>query len=127
MANAGAAIGFFLLGWTIFTAYMTVAAFRVSGTVAAVFVTLLATFILLTTGAYTGAPRDQPAWRLPRPPHRSTSLVRALCWNHQHHFQHNGAYRVLLPEGMTRLSSGFLAGDGIRLRAAEMEADRGTG
>lgn len=55
MADAGAAIGLFLLGWTIFTAYMTVASVRVSGTVAAVFVTLLATFILLTTGAYTGA------------------------------------------------------------------------
>lgn len=54
-ADAGAATGLFLLAWTIFTAYMTVASVRVSGTVAAVFVTLLATFILLTTGAYTGA------------------------------------------------------------------------
>jgi succinate-acetate transporter protein len=55
-ADTGAATGFFLLAWTIFTAYMTVASIRVSGTMAAVFVTLLTTFILLTTGAYTGAP-----------------------------------------------------------------------
>jgi succinate-acetate transporter protein len=55
-ADAGAATGLFLLAWTIFTFCMTVASIRVSGTMAAVFVTLLATFILLTTGAYTGAP-----------------------------------------------------------------------
>jgi succinate-acetate transporter protein len=54
-ADAGAATGLFLLAWAIFTAYLTVASFRVSGTVAAVFVTLLATFIMLTIGAYTGA------------------------------------------------------------------------
>src|SRR3954451_9816011 len=48
--DAGAATGLFLLGWTIFTAYMTVASVRVSGAVAAVFVALLATFILLTIG-----------------------------------------------------------------------------
>jgi succinate-acetate transporter protein len=53
--DAGAATGLFLLGWTIFTAYMTVASVRVSGAVAAVFVALLATFILLTIGAYSGA------------------------------------------------------------------------
>src|SRR5947209_1348207 len=54
-ADAGAATGLFLLAWAIFTAYLTVASFRVSGTVAAVFVTLLANFIMLTIGAYTGA------------------------------------------------------------------------
>jgi uncharacterized protein len=54
-ADAGAATGLFLLAWTIFTAYMTVASIRVSGAVAAVFVLLLVTFILLTIGVYSGA------------------------------------------------------------------------
>jgi succinate-acetate transporter protein len=45
----------FLLAWTIFTAYMTVASVRVSGAVAAVLIALLATFVLLTIGAYSGA------------------------------------------------------------------------
>jgi uncharacterized protein len=53
-AAAASATGLFLLAWTIFTAYMTVASLRVSGVVAAVFVTLLATFIFLTIGAYSG-------------------------------------------------------------------------
>jgi succinate-acetate transporter protein len=46
------ATGVFLLCWTIFTFYMTIASFRVSGAVVAVFVLLLATFILLTVGAF---------------------------------------------------------------------------
>ncbi len=46
------AVGVFLLGWTIFTAYMTIASFRVSGAVVAVFVLLTATFVLLTIGAF---------------------------------------------------------------------------
>ncbi len=46
------AAGVFLLGWTIFTAYMTIASFRVSGAVVAVFVLLTATFVLLTIGAF---------------------------------------------------------------------------
>lgn len=45
-------VGVFLLGWTIFTAYMTVASFRVSGAVALVFVLLTITFVLLTIGAF---------------------------------------------------------------------------
>jgi succinate-acetate transporter protein len=53
--EAGAATGLFLLAWTIFTAYMTVASTRVSKAVAAVFVALLMTFILLTIGTYSGA------------------------------------------------------------------------
>jgi succinate-acetate transporter protein len=51
-SNAPAAVGVFLLGWTIFTAYMTVASFRVSGAVVAVFVLLTVTFVLLTIGAF---------------------------------------------------------------------------
>lgn len=54
-ATTASATGLFLLSWTIFTAYLTVASLRVSGTVAAVFVVLLATFIFLTVGAYSGA------------------------------------------------------------------------
>jgi succinate-acetate transporter protein len=46
------ALGLFLLGWTIFTAYMTIAALRVSGAVLAVFVSLTITFILLTIGKF---------------------------------------------------------------------------
>jgi succinate-acetate transporter protein len=41
-------LGVFALGWLIFTAYMTVASFRVSGAVALVFVLLTVTFLLLT-------------------------------------------------------------------------------
>lgn len=44
--------GTFFIGWTIFTAYMTIAAMRVSGAVLLVFVLLTATFVLLTIGAF---------------------------------------------------------------------------
>ena len=53
-AATASATGLFLLAWTIFTAYMTVASLRVSGLIAAVFVPLLATFISLTIGTYSG-------------------------------------------------------------------------
>jgi succinate-acetate transporter protein len=46
------ALGLFLLSWTIFTAYMTIAALRVSGAVLAVFVALTITFVLLTIGKF---------------------------------------------------------------------------
>jgi succinate-acetate transporter protein len=45
------ATGLFLLAWAIFTAYMTIASMRVSGAVMMVFITLTATFVLLTIGA----------------------------------------------------------------------------
>lgn len=51
-SDAPVAVGVFLLGWTIFTFYMTIASFRVSGAVATVFVLLLITFVLLTIGAF---------------------------------------------------------------------------
>ncbi len=51
-ANGNEILGTFLLGWTIFTAYMSVAAMRVSGAVLAVFVLLTVTFLLLTIGAF---------------------------------------------------------------------------
>jgi len=46
------ATGVFLLAWTIFTAYMTVAAMRTTGAVLAVFVALTITFLILTIGAF---------------------------------------------------------------------------
>jgi succinate-acetate transporter protein len=49
--NAGHAVGVYLWAWAIFTAYMTVAALRVSGAVLLVFALLTATFILLAIGA----------------------------------------------------------------------------
>src|ERR1017187_10122639 len=50
--DAPVAVGVFLLGWTIFTFYMTIPSFRVSGAVATVFVLLTITFVLLTVGAF---------------------------------------------------------------------------
>jgi len=46
------ATGVFLLAWTIFTAYMAVAATRTTAAVLAVFVTLDLTFLFLTIGAF---------------------------------------------------------------------------
>lgn len=51
--SAVKAIAYYLLGWTIFTGYMMLASFRVSGAVAGVFVTLFVTFALLTVGGFT--------------------------------------------------------------------------
>jgi succinate-acetate transporter protein len=51
-ADVPVAVGVFLLGWTIFTAYMTIPSLRVSAAVAAVFVLLTVTFVLLTIGAF---------------------------------------------------------------------------
>jgi len=45
-----AAIGLFLLGWTIFTALLTIGAFRINGALALTFTVLLLTFIALTYG-----------------------------------------------------------------------------
>lgn len=54
-ASATSATGIFLLAWTIFTAYMTIAAVRTSAAVFAVFVALTATFVTLTVATYTGS------------------------------------------------------------------------
>jgi succinate-acetate transporter protein len=51
-ADAPQAVGVFLLGWTIFTFYMVLPSLRVSAAVAAVFVLLTITFVLLTIGAF---------------------------------------------------------------------------
>jgi hypothetical protein len=47
------AVGTYLLAWTIFTFYMWIASLRLNGALIAVFTFLLATFGLLTVGAYT--------------------------------------------------------------------------
>jgi succinate-acetate transporter protein len=59
--NAGHAVGVYLWGWAIFTAYMTIAALRVSGAVLLVFVLLTVTFILLAVGA-TGPHMNVQHW-----------------------------------------------------------------
>ncbi len=47
-------VGSFLLAWTIFTAYMAIAAVKTNGAILAVFVALTLTFVALTVGAYSG-------------------------------------------------------------------------
>jgi len=47
-------VGLYLLGWTIFTAYMTVASFKTSGAVLAVFSLLTLAFLFLSIGAFGG-------------------------------------------------------------------------
>jgi len=47
-------LGVFVLGWLIFTAYMTIASLRVSGAVVVVFVLLTVTFLFLTIGQFKG-------------------------------------------------------------------------
>jgi uncharacterized protein len=59
--NAGHAVGLYLWGWAIFTAYMTVAAMRTSGAVLLVFALLTATFVLLAIGE-TGAHETVSHW-----------------------------------------------------------------
>ena len=53
--QVGTATGLYLLAWTIFTAYMTIAAMRTSGAVLAVFSALTLTFVFLTIGAFAGS------------------------------------------------------------------------
>jgi succinate-acetate transporter protein len=50
VATAYRAVGTYLLAWTIFTFMLTIVAIRTNGAFLAVFVTLLATFVLLTVG-----------------------------------------------------------------------------
>lgn len=53
-AAGAAGVGAFLLAWTIFTAYMTIAAVKTNGAILAVFVALTLAFIALTIGAFSG-------------------------------------------------------------------------
>jgi succinate-acetate transporter protein len=54
--SAHQAVGLYLLAWTIFTAYMTIASFRVNGVVFAVFSVLTLTFLALTIGEFASSP-----------------------------------------------------------------------
>jgi uncharacterized protein len=51
-ADAAVVVGTFLMGWTIFTAYMTVATFKLNGALVVVFFLLTLTFVALTIGAF---------------------------------------------------------------------------
>jgi succinate-acetate transporter protein len=52
--SVSAGVGTFLLGWTIFTALMLIATFRISGALIAVFALLFLTFLALTIGWLSG-------------------------------------------------------------------------
>jgi succinate-acetate transporter protein len=54
-ADAAKGVGLYLLAWGIFTAYMSVAASRVSGAVLTVFVLLTATYLVLAWGEFAGS------------------------------------------------------------------------
>ena len=54
-ADAGHAVGLYLIAWGIFTTYMWIASFRVSVAVNVVFLLLAATFIVLGIGESTDA------------------------------------------------------------------------
>jgi hypothetical protein len=51
-------LGTYLIAWGIFTTYMFIASLRTSGAVAAVFLFLAATFIVLAIGQYTMKPTE---------------------------------------------------------------------
>jgi succinate-acetate transporter protein len=50
----GAGVGVFLLAWTIFTAYMTIAAIKTNLVILLVFIFLTLTFLFLSLGAFSG-------------------------------------------------------------------------
>jgi succinate-acetate transporter protein len=52
--NAGSAVGLFLIGWGVFTAYMWIASFRTTAAVNLVFLLLAITFFLLGIGEAAG-------------------------------------------------------------------------
>lgn len=54
-SGAGSATGLFLLTFAIFTAYMTVPAFRVNVSIVLVFIFLTLTFLVLAIGNFSGA------------------------------------------------------------------------
>jgi len=52
-------VGFFLLGWTIFTGILLLASLRTTAALILLFVLLFVTFILLTIGEFTGGSTSQ--------------------------------------------------------------------
>ncbi len=86
-------VGIFLLGWTIFTAYMWAVTWRINGILLATFSVLLVTFIFLTAGDLTGMHHAHDRGRLPRPGDRVPGLVRlAGRCDEQHHRQGHAAH-----------------------------------
>ena len=81
--NAGHAVGVYLWAWAIFTAYMTVAALRVSGAVLLVFVLLTITFVLLAIGRRRRARNRHPLGWLHRPRDRRCRVVRVVRGGHE--------------------------------------------
>ena len=55
-------VGVFLLGWTIFTALMLIATFRINGALVLVFALLFLTFLALTIGWMSGAGSTFTTW-----------------------------------------------------------------
>lgn len=53
--NLGAALGIYLLGWTIFTGIMTIGTLKLNGALIATFVALFVTFLFLTLGAFNAS------------------------------------------------------------------------
>ena len=92
-ADANKATGVFLLAWTIFTAYMTIASLRTTGAVAAVFVALTLTFLFLCIGAFADSTGWTKVGRLGRIRHRRRGLVRVIRWCHEFNVQaHRAAH-----------------------------------
>ena len=56
LPNAAPSVGFFFMGWAIFTGFMTVAASRLNGALLAVFALLTLTFVALCLGWFFGTP-----------------------------------------------------------------------
>lgn len=56
LPNAAAAVGFYLMGWAIFTGYMAIAASRLNLALLAVFVLLALTYACLCLGWFFGTP-----------------------------------------------------------------------
>lgn len=59
--QAATAVGFFLIGWTIFTGIMTIASFRLNGALIVVFVLLFLTFLALSIGQFN-PPVSSSGW-----------------------------------------------------------------
>ena len=74
-ADAKLGVGVFLLGWTIFTLYMTVAAWRTTSALFGVFVLLSLTFLCLAAGGPRCRRRPEQDRRLARPADRVRRLV----------------------------------------------------
>ena len=85
--NIPVMLGVFTLGWTIFTAYMTVASLRVSAAVALVFILLTITFVLLTIANFNLPYRHHQGGRMVRCRHCGCGLVCIVCWGDERDVQ----------------------------------------